>query len=243
MSFRVLCPFCKKPDNISQKGSDRVRCRPCAASNLKERTCFRSLGYVNIGRPSCNEVLDHLELDFIGDSFRWTGKCSMCDNKAVYFPRLCDSHLQALYHLRVAPSTIKGSGLGVFATSDIKKGSFVCDYDGQEVDRESIPFDYPTNYSVLVSDRLVVDAFNFRSVASMINDCTVVGSRSVCGDLSEMDINVKFIVSGSKVRVKAIEDICDGDELFVEYGCSDFTIQRKRYKKGNERSFTKKRKR
>ena len=104
----------------------------------------------------------------------------------------------------------KDRGLGVFATTPIKNGTFLTDYVGRVVPSEELLRDHPDaepEYAFRVDDNTYIDAEDSSHWSKRMNH-------------NALDGKVDFEVTASppRVRFTAIRDIRKGEELTFDYG-------------------------
>jgi SET domain-containing protein len=95
------------------------------------------------------------------------------------------------------------TGLGVFATCSIKKGTYIVDYFGKKIaslDAERLR----TRYLFELNDRWTIDGSARANTARYINHSCKPNSEPV--------------VVRDKVRIRAIRNIAPGDEITYDYG-------------------------
>jgi hypothetical protein len=105
----------------------------------------------------------------------------------------------------VKPSTIPGSGRGLFTRVLLRPGDTVGPYTGEIIsDEESEQEPYTSSHYLLWVCR----------------DCTIVGTNYTRFINHSTDPNVRFIVSTrwKTARVEATREISPGEELFLDYG-------------------------
>ncbi|WP_322518049.1 SET domain-containing protein [Rhodopseudomonas palustris] len=103
------------------------------------------------------------------------------------------------------------TGLGLFATQPIKKGSKIIRYFGPMLDCNKKKDDAVENkYLFQISKRWTVDGSVRKNVARYINHA--------CKPNAESDVNVKK----RKIIIRAIKDIEPGDEINYDYGTDYF---------------------
>ncbi|WP_414473113.1 SET domain-containing protein [Microvirga sp. M2] len=100
------------------------------------------------------------------------------------------------------------TGLGLFATRDIQKGTFIIEYVGPRLSNEEVSRRRNTRYLFEVSSRSTIDGSPRWNIARYINHS--------CRP------NAEAVVSRGRIRIKAIKRIKPGDEITYNYGKSYF---------------------
>lgn len=129
----------------------------------------------------------------------------LCNTRRGYY---CKEHAKRLIGVQVKRSTIKGAGLGLFATRTIKKGEIIEEYTGTVITAPSTSAKIFYKYGILLDDGGIIDSG--RTV-----DCF---SRYINDGRSSHRNNCEFFEKSGRVYVKAIKTIKEGEELFVSYG-------------------------
>jgi SET domain-containing protein len=122
------------------------------------------------------------------------------------------------------PSCITGAGLGVFAKRNIGKNTVLFSYKGVgcltnvslKHDREYRFEVAGTSYSVTLDDMggMINDTVDFRPL-------TPAESVALFNGMAPKvmrEYNCQFTLDGTELTIKAICDICAGDELYIDYG-------------------------
>jgi SET domain-containing protein len=121
--------------------------------------------------------------------------------------------------LKLAPSNITGSGLGLFTTAPFKKGQHIVEYRGEIRTLAELEND-PSDYALEINKKEAIDArkTGTSSLGGRANDCRSVNKKK--GECKSN--NSKFVVDKrrKKARLKATKAIKKGDEVFVGYGRS-----------------------
>ncbi|RJF76655.1 SET domain-containing protein [Rhodopseudomonas palustris] len=103
------------------------------------------------------------------------------------------------------------TGLGLFATQPIKKGSKIIRYFGPMLDCNKKKDDAVENkYLFQISKRWTVDGSVRKNIARYINHS--------CKPNAESDVSVKK----RKIMIRAIKDIAPGEEINYDYGTEYF---------------------
>jgi len=100
------------------------------------------------------------------------------------------------------------TGLGLFATKLIRKGSFIIRYTGRKL-RNKIADGLDTKYLFEVNARWTIDGSSRQNIARYINHS--------CKPNAETDIKKH------KILISAIKNIYPGDEITYNYGRDYFT--------------------
>lgn len=137
----------------------------------------------------------------------------------------CHQHIESKQAMRVAPSTIQGAGKGVFAvlvgdkraderaddkrTIVFKKNQRIMEYKGERVNSKELDVRYGDStapYALLLNHKrgAVIDAACKRGIAAFVNH--------------RVNANARFYVHKGVGYAKAIKDIYNGDEIFMNYG-------------------------
>src|SRR4028119_233345 len=109
--------------------------------------------------------------------------------------------------LEVKPSTIPGSGQGLFTKIFIEKGTRIIEYKGKVTTWKEVKDDWDNVYLYTINPRHVIDARNQkRSLARYVNDAK--GITRVKGITN----NAEFYNEGLKAFVIATKNIQPGEE-------------------------------
>jgi uncharacterized protein len=100
------------------------------------------------------------------------------------------------------------TGLGLFATEVIEKGSFIIEYDGPRITNDEVERRSNTRYLFTVNSRWTVDGSPRWNIARYINHS--------CRP------NAEAVISRGRIRIKARKRIKPGDEIAYHYGKSYF---------------------
>lgn len=100
------------------------------------------------------------------------------------------------------------TGLGLFATREIQKGTFIIEYVGPRLSNEEVSRRRNTRYLFEVSSRWTIDGSPRWNIARYINHS--------CRP------NAEAVVSRGRIRIKAIKRIKPGDEITYNYGKNYF---------------------
>ena len=118
--------------------------------------------------------------------------------------------------LRVAPSTIRGAGLGLFARQAIEAGELIAQYTGERLDGEEFSHRLRTNrtsgdFALRVARGVYIDAEHTPwCLPRYINDATG----------SELSNNCRFVLDAEResAAIHTVRSIHAGEELLVPYG-------------------------
>jgi uncharacterized protein len=100
------------------------------------------------------------------------------------------------------------TGLGLFATDVIEKGTFIIEYIGPKITSEEVQRRRHTRYLFEINSRWTIDGAPRWNTARYINHS--------CRP------NAEATVSRGKIRIKAIKRIKPGDEITYNYGKNYF---------------------
>lgn len=142
-----------------------------------------------------------------------------CKHKTVMGSPYCYSHLLYRHKLRIKPSDLQEAGLGLFAVNPMatgeneivfKKGTTIIEYMGEIIDEEELVERYAAKtapYTVKIKADTYEDAAKTRGVGALAN--TNPGRN-----------NAKLSIHAGRARLKATQNIRNGDEIFLSYGRS-----------------------
>jgi uncharacterized protein len=100
------------------------------------------------------------------------------------------------------------TGLGLFATEVIEKGSFIIEYDGPRITNNEVERRSNTRYLFTVNSRWTVDGSPRWNIARYINHS--------CRP------NAEAVISRGRIRIIARKRIRPGEEIAYHYGKSYF---------------------
>jgi SET domain-containing protein len=100
------------------------------------------------------------------------------------------------------------TGLGLFATEAIEKGTFIIEYIGPKISNEEVDRRRSTRYLFEINSRWTVDGSPRWNTARYINHS--------CRP------NAEAVVSRGRIRISAIKRIKPGDEITYNYGKNYF---------------------
>ncbi|RYZ19307.1 MAG: SET domain-containing protein [Chitinophagaceae bacterium] len=114
--------------------------------------------------------------------------------------------------LRVKKSALPESGLGLFTTKAIPKGTLIVEYKGRVTTWTEVAGE-ENGYIYFVSNKYVIDARPYKSaLAKRANDAR--GISRVKG----LNNNSEYVEQDGKVYIKSKKDIPAGGEILVGYG-------------------------
>ena len=115
--------------------------------------------------------------------------------------------------LVVKPSTLPGSGNGLFTKKFIPKGTRIVEYKGRITTWKEVKNDSGNGYIYTVNNNHVIDALpHTKALARYANDAQ--GLTRVKGTTN----NSAYVNDGLKVYIESIKDIPAGGEILVGYG-------------------------
>jgi SET domain-containing protein len=124
--------------------------------------------------------------------------------------------------LEVKKSTLPGAGLGLFAKSNISKGSRIVEYKGRRTTWKEVENDYKNGYIYTIDPQHVIDAKTYRkALARYANDAQGMVRKNGIKN------NARYVVDGLKVYIEAVKDVSAGSEIFVTYGKEYWDVMRK----------------
>jgi uncharacterized protein len=100
------------------------------------------------------------------------------------------------------------TGLGLFATGVIEKGTFIIEYVGPRIPNTEVHRYRSTRYLFEINSRWTIDGSPRWNTARYINHA--------CRP------NAQAVVSRGRIRIKAIKRISSGDEITYNYGKNYF---------------------
>jgi hypothetical protein len=141
--------------------------------------------------------------------------------------------------LIVKPSSLPGSGMGLYTKKAIPKGSRIVEYKGRITTWKEVMHDSDNGYIFTVNNNHVIDALPYtRALARYANDAR--GLVRVKGITN----NSIYVSDGLKVYIESIKDIPAGGEILVGYGKDYWDVMRENIrveKKENKEKSDKKR--
>lgn len=127
--------------------------------------------------------------------------------------------------LEVKPSTIPGSGLGLFTKILIPKGTLIIEYKGKITTWKEVKDDWDNVYLYTVNSNHVIDASEQKkSLARYVNDAK--GLTRIKG----INNNAEFVNRGLQVYILSKKNIEAGEEILVDYGNDYWNTVRKNQK-------------
>lgn len=179
--------------------------------------------YVNPRHPEEDKYFNHMLLSLQCSFVLSNGQ--RCKRKCVIGVPCCNSHLPIMYHLQIKQSTIPNAGKGLFVydktknnneivfkgnrkvNNKDKKGDIICPYDGEIINKHELEERYGKQtapYGIRISKDRYEDAAIRRGVGSLVNH--------------QRPSNCEFIISNGVIKLRAINNLRNGDELFINYG-------------------------
>ena len=136
-----------------------------------------------------------------------------CKRRTCVYGPMCWQHTQIVEGVAIDISNIRGTGKGLFATKEIHRGCHISRYGGDTLNAGQFNRRYPPHtiaqYGHRISANRTIDARETNSGnARYIN---VPGNEHLYKAQLKHSTNAKR-------RVKAIEDIEPGEEIFLGYG-------------------------
>ena len=134
-----------------------------------------------------------------------------CSRRTCIYPRYCWQHTQKLDGLKLAPSTLPNTGLGLFATKDFARNELIGPYTGTI---STVPINGP--YVLEVHRRKFIDAKSTQScITRYANDCRTVNKRA--GQCRGNNSQFRPTRDRQGANLKADRLIRAGQEIFVGY--------------------------
>ena len=120
--------------------------------------------------------------------------------------------------VKVAPSSVKGAGLGLYILEDVKKDEFVARYSGEVIDR-IVNAARTGHYRIQISKNVFLDAEKLHHFEGrFINDGKRAGRGVNVRFAAGYQLNTCSITNLKWIRIFATRDIRAGEELFLDYG-------------------------
>lgn len=201
-----------------------------------------TLNYLSVDCDKCLSSFLTRNFELNNEVSTVTYKCPVCNkvciksyykNKHTSFGRairLMLKDIKCSGHAAVGKSDVHGNG--VFATEDIKKGEYICEYGGDVVTNEEFHNKYNDNlYALNISHNYLIIGHQVpkdsMKIGQLINDFATFDNEGT--DIIEKyyfykiksmkGANVDFMRVGKfKMLIVALRDIKKGEELFVSYG-------------------------
>ena len=115
--------------------------------------------------------------------------------------------------LFVKASTLPDAGKGLFTKVDIAKNEIITEYEGELVTWKDVEDDVDNAYIFHITDDAVIDARNNKKTfGRYANDAA--GLRRIKGIRN----NAEYVEEGTRVFLRAKQNIPAGSEVFVSYG-------------------------
>ncbi len=125
---------------------------------------------------------------------------------------LCKKHLKMYNHLEIKKSTIPNAGLGLFATSNLKADTFICEYKGE------IQYEIMSGPYVLeLGKGKYLNGNSSINVGSYSNECHR-NDKINCycqGNNARLILNID-----DRVYLRLTRNVKAGEEIFTSYGNS-----------------------
>ena len=116
-------------------------------------------------------------------------------------------------HLVVKTSTIPDSGLGLFTSIPIEKGTRIVEYKGRITTWKEVEYDSTNMYLYTVNPKHVIDARRtMKALARYANDAQ--GLTRIKGITN----NCVYVNEGLRAYIEAVKNIPAGAEILVDYG-------------------------
>lgn len=122
-------------------------------------------------------------------------------------------------HLCVKESTIQGAGLGLFASTPIQKGQFLSEYNGEILNQkqvDKIKDKIHLCYVIECEPDYYIDAYKNKGCYARYANTLVTQEN-----FASHHFNAIFQWENECCYLEALEDIKEGSEIFVYYGCDD----------------------
>jgi SET domain-containing protein len=115
--------------------------------------------------------------------------------------------------LEVKPSSLPGTGQGLFTKTAIPKDSYIIEYKGRITTWAEAKDDWQNVYLYTVNAKHVIDArYQKKSLGRYVNDAA--GLTRIKGITN----NARFVNEGTRVFIVAAKNIKAGEEILVSYG-------------------------
>jgi SET domain-containing protein len=126
----------------------------------------------------------------------------------------CSQHTVRVLGVKVATSSIKGAGYGLFAARNFDVGDRIVEYKGEVITQEEYDARYnETNmgaYGIELNDTHVIDAARTSSGVARYA-CSYHGSKA-------KKPNAEYVSDEERVWIVALRPIKAGEEIFTDYG-------------------------
>jgi hypothetical protein len=127
--------------------------------------------------------------------------------------------------LIVKPSSLPGSGMGLYTKKAIPKGTRIVEYKGRITTWKEVMHDSDNGYIFTVNANHVIDALpHTKALARYANDAR--GLVRVKGITN----NSIYVSDGLKVYIESVKDIPAGGEILVGYGKDYWDVMRENIK-------------
>lgn len=145
-----------------------------------------------------------------------TKKGTRCTRNTCKYPKQCFQHARKSTGLSLQPSSIPGSGVGLFSMKRIKKNQIISPYTGVNMTKQAYSADR-SGYGVYLPGNRVLDARSTQSsMARYANSCrTTNKNQKHCpGNNAKLAYNARQ----GTYNLKATKVIPAGREVFASYG-------------------------
>lgn len=144
-----------------------------------------------------------------------------CSRHVVIGTPYCFQHRKTVEHVEVKESGIEGAGKGLFAIDKtkpanaiiFKKDATIVPYNGQEITTQELDRrygDYTAPYGVELTRDNQIDGAE--------DGATHRGIGSLCNHKLARDANAQLVEYRRKVRIRAMKNIRNGQEITLSYG-------------------------
>lgn len=139
-----------------------------------------------------------------------------CKNRVCFGTPVCWIHSKQLYGVKIKNSTIVGFEKGLFAVRPITTGEWICPMVGEQVSKECLHLRYPQSsapYAFKSEQGVIFDSACTRGIGSMANN-KFTGNGRIQPQIQD-NAMVKFRSDMNSLWLQAIDDIVEGEEIFV----------------------------
>eukprot|EP00121_Abeoforma_whisleri_P016549 Awhi_evm2s15182 len=156
-----------------------------------------------------------------------TANGEQCKNMVLNTHPLCALHVKKIFHVHVDLSTIPECKYGLFALKPFKKNEILALFYGENLSVEELNQRYCHENElapmVMVAGDQIIDCCKVKSAGAFINhnttgNCTIVndGTASELKTMNEPFYNPLNV--NNYLLVRALRDINQGEEIFINYG-------------------------
>jgi len=152
-----------------------------------------------------------------------------CSKVQCIGAEFCARHLQTDHCLKISTSTLRGCGLGLFASDarrpdtaivfayypKRKRGDFIIKYTGEVISDKETDARYGQGNTVPYGARL--------SATNNVDAACLRGAGSLANHKQRRHANARLICTRTSVYLEATKHIRNGDEIFIDYG-GDYNI-------------------